>query len=1503
MPLRQRLKNARNTFRNLFSDEDVTGTPSVTHSTHSDTNTLSAESDLALVDGNQQPGPSQPRNTSDIHGWQNSSQVFDVAQQHNPDTIGSISGAPTTSSQMRTTVEITPYLAAPKAQAIECTDPGTSPTTIDDDKSIIHVEIPTSAAPATFNTVRTKRKGVKEFSRLLRPATEVFGPIKQIVDTFVEYVDIYEMAEASQTEYDELQMRLEKLLEDLQRYFGEGSSIIMTSSMDNLCNLLSADGEALAPADEDQMTGTRFDRMSSAIDRLSPSLSARYKSAEGADLKRRECTPGTRIKVLAEVLNWTRGDGRGVYWLNGMAGTGKTTIAYSLCLELDSSHRLAASFFCSRTLPECRDVNLIVSTIAYQLARFSRPFHSVLSTALRKDPDLHRTLPHLQFEELIIKPLKEAESALPEGLVVVLDALDECDNQQSTGCMLDVLLSKAAGLPIKFVVLSRPEPKIRDQMTHERIKFRLVLHEINKGEVQTDIETYLRTELIRMKPSEAHIASLVKKAGALFIYAATAVPYIGYDNFQSDRDGRLRTILSASRYEDDGEHREIDQLYTTILEAALGDQHLRKIERDSIRQVLHTVICVREPLTVSGLCELLQMASVDRVRAALRPLWSVVHVVGSDELVTTLHVSFPDFMFNLTRSKAYHCDFTTHHQILSEKCLELIKRTHPQFNICGLESSYLADDDVPNIEERVAAAIPLDLPYACEYWMKHMEMGDCGADMREQLQGFLALRLLLWMEVLNLRKLMRVGVDEKLLGNEDIVELAEDGQRFVETFSSNSVSQSTPHIYVSMLAFWPRSSPIGKHYARYIEGPVEAEGPALGQRQFAHLARWSHTRPISQITMSPDGSYLAVGFDIYNEGWCWTQVMEELPWDLSNILKHSGVEVVGWGTDSGAIVLGPLYVKSEITFTNPLWFSVDLMRVMMVLNDGHIWVFNTETGGLLLRFHPQGELGTPKLSPSGGLLAAVVSDLVKVWDTQNGDVVHCLAPLDTTSSTDLLLFSPDDSRVIGASSVTNSVCAWDTQTGNTVLATLQGNPGAIWLIECSPNGRHIAIADYGHAIYVWDSETGELVLGPLEGHTSFVTSLAFSPDSSRLFSGCQGRLMCVWDVQFHTPRAGACDALSEHMTSVKLSSNGAQFVSGSVDGTLCIWNTYTGDMEAGPIKVHTGRILAVDFLDNRIVSGSSGGRMCVWDIVRREIVLGPINIYFDKPIQTVQYSVDGNLILTEGFQGEIDTWEAHSGSHVLTLVSSSSFHRRSRSPRFSPDCTCVIIDLDGHLEVKDATNAQTLLTIASLSHNYPPQCAVAYSPNGAFIAARVGGEDDLITMILIFDAHTGATAQSLFLHRPCGVIRSISFSPDSTRLLSSSGEEILIWDTRTGEIVVEIPHGHNHWIDSADYSPDGIHVLSHSPDDMSIHVHDARSAEERAMSGSMCEFCDWTLNEGGWVVDDESRLLVWVPADLRRAVMRPRTEVIMSPYGYVRLKFDRTQMGDAWASCYTSESR
>jgi hypothetical protein len=112
--------------------------------------------------------------------------------------------------------------------------------------------------------------------------------------------------------------------------------------------------------------------------------------------------------------------------MNGMAETDKTTITYSLCLELERAHRLAPSFFYSRLLPECRDVAQVVPTTAYQIARFSFPFQSTLCEVLGNDPDVGTRGVLMQFETPIRQPLLQVEKTLPAGLVVVIDALDEC---------------------------------------------------------------------------------------------------------------------------------------------------------------------------------------------------------------------------------------------------------------------------------------------------------------------------------------------------------------------------------------------------------------------------------------------------------------------------------------------------------------------------------------------------------------------------------------------------------------------------------------------------------------------------------------------------------------------------------------------------------------------------------------------------------------------------------------------------------------------------------------------------------------------------------------------------------------------------------------------------------------------------------------------------------------------------------------------------------------------
>lgn len=146
--------------------------------------------------------------------------------------------------------------------------------------------------------------------------------------------------------------------------------------------------------------------MESRLAKLLPAMSAMYNSAESGSLERRGCVPGTRKPQIDLLMEWTDAPEAGrTCWMNGMAGTGKTTIAYSICTKLDEMSKLRASFFCSRSIPECRQVKNIIPTIAYQLARYSLSFQSVLAKTLESNPDTPSKALNIQYEKLIVEPL------------------------------------------------------------------------------------------------------------------------------------------------------------------------------------------------------------------------------------------------------------------------------------------------------------------------------------------------------------------------------------------------------------------------------------------------------------------------------------------------------------------------------------------------------------------------------------------------------------------------------------------------------------------------------------------------------------------------------------------------------------------------------------------------------------------------------------------------------------------------------------------------------------------------------------------------------------------------------------------------------------------------------------------------------------------------------------------------------------------------------------------
>lgn len=332
--------------------------------------------------------------------------------------------------------------------------------------------------------------------------------------------------------------------------------------------------------------------------------------------------------------------------MSGMAGTGKTTIASTLAKTLESRGQLGASFFCTRTSPDCRDAGRIVPTIAYQLARRSTPFRSTVCEALDKDPDIGSRNITIQFERLLKDPLLQVKDKMPGSLVVVIDALDECNNSSTVKLVLDMLLRFAPGLPIKFFVTGRPDPRIHDKMIQaEDSSTILHLHEVERSLVRADIELYLREELAPVSLSEAQIKQLAELAGNLFIYASTAVRYILPDEGTADPDERLATMLDE-KSKSTKKHAGIDELYDTVLTSALNNKNLEAEEIKRMQLVLWAAICVREPVPVATVATLTGVKTEKQVLAALRPLRSVLHVSEASGLVSTLHASFPDYMFN-----------------------------------------------------------------------------------------------------------------------------------------------------------------------------------------------------------------------------------------------------------------------------------------------------------------------------------------------------------------------------------------------------------------------------------------------------------------------------------------------------------------------------------------------------------------------------------------------------------------------------------------------------------------------------------------------------------------------------------------------------------------------------------------------------------------------------------------------------------------------------------------
>ncbi|KAG9125265.1 hypothetical protein FRC07_008334 [Ceratobasidium sp. 392] len=833
---------------------------------------------------------------------------------------------------------------------------------------------------------------------------------------------------------------------------------------------------------------------SQRLEKLNPSHAAWYSSAESEDIFRNECTPDTRVEVLERFHVWREDDeSEKIYWLNGMAGTGKTTLAYTLCKQLENESRLAANFFCSRQLPSCREVKAILPTIAYQLANFSYPFRYALSQMLRRNPDVHtRRLPE-QLTKLIYTPLLEVQDSLPCDLVIVIDGLDECESGRGVGEILDALLSCASDMPIKFFLTSRPEPDICSRMLGrdgDHGRFELHLHELDRAAVGEDIKKYLQTGLKRANLSARDLGILTERSGALFIYAATVVRYISAYDFTRSA-GRLKQILGTAGAPN-GNDKEINSLYTLILEEAFNDPGLDKQERAEMRLILDTIICAQEPMTVRMITSILGLEGEESVHVALGPLRSVLNV-QKGEGITALHKSFPDYMVDPQRSQGFCCDTGKHHAILAQRCFDLIKMPDPPFNICRLESSYTLDQDVLNLGARIERYIPGELLYACRYWGAHFQPTKSHI-LRKELHNFLSTRLLLWMEVMNLKlDLFSRGASTlfqvKDWVNRDeysaeVQDLAKDAYDFVNTYTSSPASLSTPHIYISALAFWSKLRPVSKCYSDSIQDPIIFTAQGIQDLNPKPQVIYGIKSGVTCTTFSPNLAFVFSGF---NDGM------------VCELDAYYGEEIATLPTGHMKTVYSIMYASNG-------------RRIVTGSEDGTVIVWSTEIYQMV---------GDPLRGHAGAVYS--------------------------------VSYSPDCDSVASGSHDT-TVRIWSFQADRTVSKSFDGHTGSINAVTYSPDSRYIASGSSDKTVRIWSIDTCQIVGKPLNGHSEVIFSIVYSEDGDCILSGSIDGTICVWDAGtgqlLATPLLGHNDAIF----STILLPSGRKYLSRHNENAINVWD-------------------------------------------------------------------------------------------------------------------------------------------------------------------------------------------------------------------------------------------------------------------------------------------------------------------------------------------------------------
>ncbi|KAF8328874.1 uncharacterized protein EI90DRAFT_3155597 [Cantharellus anzutake] len=471
------------------------------------------------------------------------------------------------------------------------------------------------------------------------------------------------------------------------------------------------------------------------------------------------CLEGTRVDLIERIMTWCRNTGESenrLMQLTAVAGAGKTSIALTIAERCASEGDITLLMHFSFKAGERSRLDFLFSGIARALAGHDPVYRTFITSALRDDPSLSTASFGTQFMKLVASPLLHKPPPADCPMVIIIDALDECDDGLFVP-LAGILRDEVPRLPssVKFFIISRQFELVKRSLSTYYPIDRLVIDLWDATNVQ-DCATYTRFQLQKLKEEhpylrhkfqdERTVQGISERAGGLFIWISTIFWYIRMvdKDPMGTLEGLLGTGTKRSAVSAEGM---MDRLYTSILKKCSWE------DEDFARDypvVMGAIFVAQQPLSILAWDAILSPFLSSSVQYTLAELASLISGVEDFHIpIRVLHQSFREFIVDRVDPQSINpgCSLVNMQMMndaIALRCGEILNRDLDFLEGLGLIENLSKQDELPRIPPEELSE---HLHYACRHIVYHLNGIEESSQWSDELAGiFLSQRATRWVE-------------------------------------------------------------------------------------------------------------------------------------------------------------------------------------------------------------------------------------------------------------------------------------------------------------------------------------------------------------------------------------------------------------------------------------------------------------------------------------------------------------------------------------------------------------------------------------------------------------------------------------------------------------------------------------------------------------------------------------------------------------------------------------